>query len=1010
MGISIDRARELTNDPRVFGARTANVHSFFIRSFVDRKRPSSRFAIADTLSHLARYEVGDEGARANGWANLIGGRPEEAAVELERISSRDANDWTDLAAAHICAARGDAAPDHWLAALAAADRALSLAPASPEARFDRATAIDAMGTTPTAREEWTRYLRQDTTSPWSAVAKQHVAAFVASDSAAWREGTSHFELLPAAELTRLTRSYPEMARRYADAVYLSAWAVAAVNGDRITAEAHLARVGVIARELANRRDLLIGDALAAIANADGDRSRTRPLIDGQLAYQRGRLRLRDHDPVDAERELRVAVQQLAKGGSAMAEVAQFWTGVALTEQNRTDDAREILTVLLTRQSSSGSRYRSLIGQIQYQLSVLEAQRGNWSRSLAAAQSARALLASLGERGYVGNADAVLAEDYDLLGQSQLAWRYGFAALRETAAAGALDRTRVTLAALCRTELRGGRWDRARSLTSLEQSLAPQAPDLRLDPDMFIRRAAAEWHLGQIKDAARSVTLARTAALRLDDPAIRTKLLADVDAAEGAFIRRSDPHRAIALLSGAVAFEEASARSIVLPELFLERGRAFLSENNLDAAEADFGRGLTELEHQRSRVRDAELRPGIFSDSSELFDEAIALQVRKKTDLDAILSYVERGRARALLEQMTASTDPMVTPSLPTVEGIQQALPPSTALLEYVALPDRLCVFVIRRELAVMRVLPVARGALMQAVGAFTNARGAHGDRLYETLIAPIRNDLQGVTSLDIVGDDALEQIPFAALFDPKNGTFLVQKYVIATSPSAGVLLATMARLRSQPPKRTLKALIFANPAIPAELSSNLPSLDAAEQETASLIRSYVRPDVFTGQTATAQRFCELAPAADVVHFAGHAVVNVREPYASALICASTHDFPGALTARAIAHMRFRSTRAVVLAACKTMTGRRTAIEGVPTLARAFVVGGVPAVIGTLWDVEDSQATAITSPLHERLGRGIAPAEALQAVQVVAIQGKQPVSSWSAFSLMGSTAALQSSSR
>jgi len=42
--------------------------------------------------------------------------------------------------------------------------------------------------------------------------------------------------------------------------------------------------------------------------------------------------------------------------------------------------------------------------------------------------------------------------------------------------------------------------------------------------------------------------------------------------------------------------------------------------------------------------------------------------------------------------------------------------------------------------------------------------------------------------------------------------------------------------------------------------------------------------------------------------------------------------------------------------------------------------------------------------------GIAPADALRAVQIAAIRSKQPISSWSAFSLMGSTTDLQSSPR
>jgi CHAT domain-containing protein len=99
-------------------------------------------------------------------------------------------------------------------------------------------------------------------------------------------------------------------------------------------------------------------------------------------------------------------------------------------------------------------------------------------------------------------------------------------------------------------------------------------------------------------------------------------------------------------------------------------------------------------------------------------------------------------------------------------------------------------------------------------------------------------------------------------------------------------------------------------------------------------------------------------------------------------------------------MRFRNTRVVILAACSTMAGRNTAVEGAPTVARSFVIAGVPAVVGTLWDVDDDEAATIVRPLHVELARGVRPEHALRDAQLAAIRHDVPPSQWAAFALVG----------
>ena len=87
-----------------------------------------------------------------------------------------------------------------------------------------------------------------------------------------------------------------------------------------------------------------------------------------------------------------------------------------------------------------------------------------------------------------------------------------------------------------------------------------------------------------------------------------------------------------------------------------------------------------------------------------------------------------------------------------------------------------------------------------------------------------------------------------------------------------------------------------------------------------------------------------------------------------------------------------------------MTGRNAAVEGVSSLARAFVIAGVPAVVGTLWDIDDREAAFVVRRLHEELARGVRPELALRSAQRAAIQSTDPgvrdPRYWSAFSVLG----------
>lgn len=884
---------------------------------------------------MARFAPAEDRPRIVGVAYYLAGQYNAAAKAFE-----EAADWNDLAAAHIGAG-------HWIDAFLAADRALSLDPDLREAQFNYALAVDGLGVRPVAAKQQRVVLDPE----W----RRKLPAIAPNETEAWR--ALKLDSMSDAELASAAVRFPEMARRNAE-FFLSTGAEAR--------QLHRARVIAEALQKKSGESLLLEAVREIERNSSTLSAAHRAYAKGRESYAVGRF-------ADAEQELADAQRWFAAGGSPMAALAESYVASAALKQNRATEACAVFDRIV--HSQRGTTHYALVGRVLHEIALCEGVRGHWSSSVAAAEESLRIFERLGENANRAVPEAILAQDDDFLGLPQLGWAKGFAAVRHACALGDHFRAHVALAALGRIAVQRRQWDRAAALLRLETKLVTNNP--QFEPDLYLRTAVLQWRTGERGQAMEALQRARRAAARLPKELQRIPL-ADIDGVEGAMMRRDAPALATERLSEAITFQQRAERPITLPELHLARARAFLQMHRRDDAEKDLDAGIRELERQRGKVDQMELRPGIFDDAAELFDEAIALQI-DKGDTKAALAYVERGRARAMREQMEIAP----TAGTPRLED-------GTVLVEYVALPDRLAIFVISASGVTLRTMPVSRATLEQTARA---APRAHLATLYQQLIAPIRDQLQGVSVLNIAPDDVLQRVPFAALFD--GSRYLIEQYVVNETPSASVFAAVRQRATGV----QQNVLVYANPTIPRNEYPNLPSLDASEFEAAQVFRKYQHGELLVRNAATVQRFLQTAPQYDVIHFAGHAVVNEAEPGASALVCAK-----GSLTMRQIAAMRFRKTRAVVLAACSTMTGRNAAVEGVPSLARAFVVAGVPAVIGTLWDIEDREAAPVMRVLHEQMARGVEPAIALREAQLASIRSSDPEvrdpRRWAAFSCTG----------
>lgn len=1006
------------------------------------KHRSAHAPLLSDAGRIARWMAGwllppdsplDAAARASDWddgdtefsastaavAQLLAGHPAEAAKRLTEIpaSRRNAVVWSNLGASELAATASGGVRLRLLRALVDADHASALDADASAPRFIRGSALESLNLRRAAVVAWRQYLDSDSSSAWAHIALKHAAtlASIPDDAAAWRRATANAAKLSSAEMAALTRTYPQQARTFAEAVYLGEWADAVEQADYKAAKASLRRIATVADAL--RRfsgESFLSDVVASIGAADGER--VHHIARAFITYRSGRYASNEQNPGAALPHYEAAHRLFSSLSNPMAAMSECYAAIALIDLNRGTEARQRLTALIAHERAAGAQYQALLAFALYHLALCDAAEGSWTESLVAAAESLSIFRRLGERGLAGTVEALISQCYDFLGQRELAFQYGTHAVASLAAAGDARRSRITVGGLSRSALRHGDWESARVLIEAEQ-LTARTSVSRDDCDMFLRLAAAEYHLGHASEWQRALSSARAAAGNTSDPALRQKLTADTDAVAGSLMRRNDPRSAIASLTAAIGFQEQAERALLLPELYLQRGRANAAVGRLDDAGADFERGIKQLEQQRMRVSDTDLRAGIFDDAAELFSSAVSLSITRR-DAAAAFGYVERGRARSIAEEI-AARDRHAPITAISVERVIETLPPDTLILEYEIIEDGVVILTLAPDGLAAARITVARAVVEQEVRTFVEALRQTGDekmieeastRLFARLVAPVRNRVEKAHTLVVVPDAAMQQLPFAALFDPSARRYLVEDHVLLVAPSASIFTIGVRRTtRGEEAHRPPTALLLANPILEGGAFADLDPLPGSEQEARKSARAYGHATVLTRAAVTVPRFTSAADAYDVVHFAGHTVIRPVEPWHSSLLFAPDRGDGGLLTVQQIARLFFRRTRTVVLASCSTLRGHKAGVEGVPSVARAFLVAGVPSVVGTLWDVDDGEAGMIVDALHKQLARGVPVADALRISQLQAIHDpradRHHPSRWSIFAVLATREAV-----
>lgn len=293
--------------------------------------------------------------------------------------------------------------------------------------------------------------------------------------------------------------------------------------------------------------------------------------------------------------------------------------------------------------------------------------------------------------------------------------------------------------------------------------------------------------------------------------------------------------------------------------------------------------------------------------------------------------------------------------------------------------------------------------------------------LSQVLLRPVSSFL-GRARVIVVGDGAIDYLPFSALPDPTSptGAPLVEAHEVVRIPSASALAVSRRHRPLSAPYRSLA--IVADPvfsALDTRVRAGHSPAGVAVDEYPRLRFSRTEAVAIAGLAAPGHALLALDFAAsrdrlvggafadrDILHLATHGILDTDRPELSGLVF-STVDADGQPLD---GHLRLTDiynlpmdADLVVLSGCETALGREFRGEGLVGLTRGFLYAGASRVIASLWRVDDRATAELMTRLYRGLLRdSLRPASALRAAQLEIsrqVQWAAPYY-WAGFELSG----------
>jgi CHAT domain-containing protein len=948
-------------------------HAWSLHDQRVRAANSRLLEVAAEISATAARNPSPEELHTLGVSALLTGHWASAVADLETAVERqtaepettlaiektnDASLLSDLAAGYLALAERESDPTRILAAIECAQRAWSLS-RSPEAAWNRAIAFETMHLNEEARRGWLDYLSIDGGSDWSAEASAHLSNVAPSRTT--RPPHAVVACLSVSE--RVRQAERELFPQWARAITHHDASTAALVFEQIKAAGESAIVC--------NGDHSIAEAARAISALPPDKIEV--LARAHLAYEDASKGYEADDFRGAEAKLRPAEEVFTKFDDPFRWRAVLLKGTCAYYENEFSSADAEASSVISR--PEGEVGLPLLARAHWVRASSRGARGLIYEAIADYQAAAKAFTALNDTKGVAGVETMLASQFETAGEPAQAWTHRITALDLLPRRDPTGQTALLLLQMARVAMREGCSSAARLFLDAEIAAFrdhPQPTDLRIRA--LLMRAETEQHADE--DAARRDRREAFAlASRIPSQDIRFFTTTSADFVRARAAEQIDDASEI---ETAAQYARAHDHKIRLAELLVLTAKAYQRRGNSVAARRVIDEALRELDVQGTGIQTLKGRDAFFESRSAIYSGAITIALDQH-DPEWAFRLSELNRTAAPV----------------TLKAAQSALPSGTGIVKFFVLPDRLLIWLIRREQTFFFEQAVTSAQLGSAVRQFVARLSVaqdlvSDDELYTMVVAPWRNKAAGLDTVVFVTDGEIANVPFCTLHG--QGHPLLEGFRITHAPGVGVFLAN-ARSALAPSDKN--AVIAA----PDSGGSDLSDLPRTTAEGARVAELYRGAKLLSTHDATRSAFLSSLAEATIIHFAGHAVANERDPSLSALLLSGSDGSNAHVYAHEIASLPLHRVKLVVLAACSTASVPRGRKSGLASLAYAFASAGAHSVVGTLWPISDETGARVSINLHKYIQRGIAPAEALREIQLQSIH-RVPPRDWAAYVVVG----------
>lgn len=287
--------------------------------------------------------------------------------------------------------------------------------------------------------------------------------------------------------------------------------------------------------------------------------------------------------------------------------------------------------------------------------------------------------------------------------------------------------------------------------------------------------------------------------------------------------------------------------------------------------------------------------------------------------------------------------------------------------------------------------------------------------LYKILVEPIEEKLDG-NVLQIVADGALSALPFDALLTkfPKDWdynyqklSYLVYKYQITFQHSAKIYVNENQDLEKVTnPQLLMIAPSFENVTIDGKKLNNL------EQSSAFIkhLQKNWDGNYLENKAASLQNLHQYSNQYQIIHFATHTLVNDETPLDSKIILSKVSK---PLLLKDLYRMNLAMDLAV-LGSCRTGSGKYQVGIGRVGMAYGFHLAGVPSLVYSLWEVDESATNQLLLLFYANLKAGLSKDSALHQAKIQYLQISNEITAdpyyWAGFVLQGETRGFQTNNQ